>query len=56
MRIEVSLEELGFIAEALEQFLDATPEDMTERPAIEKLFKRIENKNAKANGEPEEGY
>ena len=56
MRIEVSLEELGFITEALEQYLDATPQDMPEHPAIEKLFKRVEDKNAKANGEPEEGY
>lgn len=57
IRIEVTAQELAYIAEALEPFLDSFDTDDPEgRDLLIDLFQRISDRNAKEQGEPPEGY
>lgn len=55
IRIEVNEVELSYIAEALERFIDLMPEELITDDMLD-LHKRVDDRNAKAQGEPDEGY
>ncbi len=56
LRLAVTEIELQWITEALENFVNECSDSGIDEPGMHDLFKRIEARNCKVQGEPEEGY
>lgn len=56
LQLEVTIRELEWISEALENFAQAVPPTDQDYEPIQDLFERVDERRIRELGEPEEGY